>query len=277
MRDLRLSDVSVAYNGRKVIDGVDISVPALSWVALIGPNGAGKSTLLKAVTGLVDHTGTIEIGGRDSAGMSRRLLSQMVAFLPQRPVLPEGMTVAEYVAIGRTPYIPHWGTESVEDRDVVVRVLTRLGLDDLGLREIDTLSGGETQRVVLARALAQESQILLLDEPTSALDVGHQQQVLELIDELRLEQGLTVLAAVHDLTLAGQFADRLVLLDHGEVVSDGSAEEVLTEARIERHYGARVRVLAGDDGTGRPSVLPVRAPAGRKRVVVGDSSQEQPG
>ena len=273
MRDLNLSDVSVAYNGRKVVDGVEMTVPALSWVALIGPNGAGKSTLLKAVTGLVGHTGMIEIGGRDTAAMSRRLLSQLVAFLPQRPVLPDGMTVADYVAIGRTPYIPYWGTESSEDREVVARVLTRLGLDDLRLRDIDSLSGGETQRVVLARALAQESQILLLDEPTSALDVGHQQQVLELVDELRLEQGLTILAAVHDLTLAGQFADRLVLLDHGEVVIDGTAQEVLTEARIERHYGAMVRVLAGDDGTGT-AVLPIRVPAGGKRVGAGESSRE---
>ena len=257
MIDLRLTDVSVSFNGRKAVKGVGISVAARSWVALIGPNGAGKSTLLKAVAGLVDYTGTIEVESREASGISRRLLSQLVAFLPQRPVLPEGVTVADYVAIGRTPYVPYWGTESVEDREVVAKVLACLDLEALASRDIDSLSGGETQRVVLARALAQESQVLLLDEPTSALDVGHQQQVLELIDELRLEQGLTVLAALHDLTLAGEFADRLVLLDRGEVVSEGSAVEVLTEERIARHYGAKVRVVGEGDGAGL-TVIPVR-------------------
>ncbi|MGH8950848.1 MAG: ABC transporter ATP-binding protein [Acidimicrobiia bacterium] len=257
MLDLRLSQVSVAYNGRRAIDGVSLWVPAQSWVALIGPNGAGKSSLLKSVAGLVGYTGTIEIGGRGTAELDRRLLSRLAAFLPQRPLLPEGMTVADYVAIGRTPHIPYWGTESAEDLEVVATVLSRLGLESLGQRDIDSLSGGETQRVVLARALAQQSQLLLLDEPTSALDVGHQQQVLELIDELRLEQELTVLSSVHDLNLAGQFADRLVLLDEGRVVSEGSAAEVLTEERIERHYRARVRVVATEDSDGL-TVIPVR-------------------
>jgi iron complex transport system ATP-binding protein len=139
---------------------------------------------------------------------------------------------------------------------VVEKVLDRLDLAEIADRQIASLSGGEAQRAVLARALAQQSAILLLDEPTSALDVGHQQQVLELIDELRLEQGLTIISALHDLTLAGQFADHLVLLDKGEVVSEGDPSAVLTEETIKRYYHASVRVMMQPDSG--LSVIPIR-------------------
>jgi iron complex transport system ATP-binding protein len=251
-----LTGVSVAYNGHKVVKGVDVMIPAQSWVGLIGPNGAGKTTLLRAVAGLVGYEGTIEIGGQATVGMSRRRLSQLVAFLPQRPILPEGVSVIDYVAIGRTPYIPYWGAESAEDRVIVASVLERLDLLSLAQRQIESLSGGEAQRAILARALAQQSEVLLLDEPTSALDVGHQQQVLELIDELRNEQGLTVVSALHDLTLAGQYAGRLLLLNEGEVVSEGPARDVLTEDRIEKYYAATVRVVE-QAGAGL-TVIPIR-------------------
>jgi iron complex transport system ATP-binding protein len=271
--DLRLSEVAVAYNGTTVLNGVDVDVPARSWVALIGPNGAGKTTLLRAVAGLVGYSGTIEIGGRPALGMSRRRLSQLVAFLPQRPIMPEGVTVADYVSIGRTPYIPYWGSESAEDRAVVEEVLERLELAALAHRHIESLSGGESQRAVLARALAQRSEILLLDEPTSALDVGHQQQVMELVDDLRVEQGLTVLTALHDLTLAGQFASRLVLLDRGLVVSEGPAREVLTEERIRQHYAAMVRVV-DEPGAGL-TVIPVRSVSPASRATVPEEERTQ--
>jgi iron complex transport system ATP-binding protein len=260
MSRLGLVDLAVAYNGRRVVDGVSMHVEPRTWVALIGPNGAGKSTLLRAVASLVPYAGQIDIGGVPTAEMTRRHLSELVAFLPQRPVLPEGVTVADYVAIGRTPYVPYWGTESGHDREIISGVLERLELTTLSARHIDTLSGGEAQRVVLARALAQQSEILLLDEPTSALDVGHQQQVLELIDELRSEQGLTVLSALHDLTLAGQYADRLVMMRDGVVVSEGTAKSVLTAESIMMNYDARVRVV--DMGTTGLIVTPLRPKRG---------------
>lgn len=247
MSGLRLHGVGIAYGEKQVVDAVDVEVPNRSWVALIGPNGAGKTSLLKAVAGLIPYQGVIEIGGVPTGSLSRRALSRRVAFLPQRPVFPEGVEVTDYVAIGRTPYIPYWGVESSADREVVAKVLARLDLEDLADRSIDSLSGGEAQRAVLARALAQEAEILLLDEPTAALDVGHQQQVLELIDQLRLEQGLTVLSALHDLTLAAQYAQRLVLLDAGRVVSQGNAAEVLTREKIGLHYSARVRIVDHDE------------------------------
>lgn len=257
MTRIQLEEIAVSYNGTPVVNGVTTLIAPRTWVALIGPNGAGKSTLLRAVAGLVPYSGTIEIGGLPTAGMTRRYLSELVAFLPQRPILPEGVTVVDYVAIGRTPYVPYWGAETAHDRAVVASVLERLELTTLAYRDVDALSGGEAQRVVLARALAQQSEILLLDEPTSALDVGHQQQVLELIDELRAEQGLTVLSALHDLTLAGQYADRLLMMNGGVVVSDGPAKTVLTEDRIRDNYEARVRVV--DTGPGGLIVTPLRS------------------
>jgi iron complex transport system ATP-binding protein len=166
------------------------------------------------------------------------------------------MTVADYVTLGRTPYIPYLGMEGSRDLEVVSAVLERLELAPLADRPLGSLSGGEGQRAVLARALAQEAPVLLLDEPTAALDVGHQQQVLELVDELRRERGLTVLSAMHDLTLAGQFAEQLVLLDDGRTVASGPARAVLTEATIRRHYGASVRILV--DADGGIAVLPTR-------------------
>ena len=149
---------------------------------------------------------------------------------------------------------------------MVSEVLERLELHGLAHRRIESLSGGEAQRAVLARALAQRSEILLLDEPTSALDIGHQQQVMELIDDLRVEQDLTVLTALHDLTLAGQFAESLVLLDQGVVVAEGPARAVLTEERIQQHYAAKVRVVE-ESGAGL-TVIPVRSSTSSNRVTI---------
>ncbi|HXF57344.1 MAG TPA: ABC transporter ATP-binding protein [Actinomycetota bacterium] len=254
--DVALVDVSVAYDGVPAVRGLSTRVAEGAWLGLIGPNGAGKTTLLRAVAGLVAHAGRILVGGAEVQAMSRRRLSRTVAYVPQRPTIPEGMSVADYVLLGRTPYIPYLGTESGRDRRIVAEVLDRLGLAELADRPLGSLSGGEVQRAVLGRALAQRAPVLLLDEPTAALDVGHQQQVLELIDTLRTQEGLTILSAMHDLTLAGQFADRLLLLVGGSAVAEGPVHSVLTESVIREHYGAKVRILA--DPRGGVAVVPTR-------------------
>jgi len=174
--------------------------------------------------------------------------------------MPPEMTVQEYVLLGRTPYIGYLATERKSDHDAAHAAIVRLELDALAHRKLSSLSGGEAQRAVLARALAQEAPLLLLDEPTTALDVGRQQQVLEIVDELRATEGLTVLSAMHDLTSAGQYADRLALLDRGRLVAEGSAEEVLTRAIISRHYRADVRIV-GESESGLV-VVPVRGGGG---------------
>ena len=257
-RAVEAEGVAVSFNGTRALDGVTLELERGSWVCLIGPNGAGKTTMLRALAGLVPHDGRITLEGAPVNGLRRRELSKKVALVPQNPVIPLGMRVADYVLMGRTPYISYLGTESAADVMVAGSILERLDLVPFAERPLASLSGGELQRVILGKALAQEAPILLLDEPTSALDVGHQQQVLELVEELRLDRGLTVVSAMHDLTLAGQFADRLVLFDGGRVVSAGPARVVLTEAAIDRYYGASVRILATEhDGV---AVVPRRAP-----------------
>jgi iron complex transport system ATP-binding protein len=253
---LALRDLSVELGGSRILDGVSSSVEAGEWVTVIGPNGAGKSTLLRAIAGLITRKGAVEIRGDESAALGRSELARRVALVPQLPELPPSMTVAEYVLLGRTPHLGYFGRESGQDLEIADAALVRLDLVEFAARRLATLSGGERQRAVLARALAQQAPILLLDEPTNALDVGRGQQALELVDQLRREAGLTVLAAMHDLTLAGQYADRLLLLDRGRIVAAGGVPDVLTDELIGRHYGASVRVLW--DENGHVVVVPVR-------------------
>jgi iron complex transport system ATP-binding protein len=255
MIPISIERLSVSYNGIAAVQDFVMTVPGGAWVALIGPNGAGKTTVLRALAGAIDFDGEITIGPTPLREKSRRELARLVAYVPQRPFLPVGATVTDYVLMGRNPYIGYLSTESRADLDAVARVLDRLELSSFAQREITSLSGGEAQRAVLARALAQQAPLLLLDEPTSELDVGHQQQVLELVDELRVEVGLTVISTMHDLTLAGQYAESFVLLDGGRAVARGRAEEVLQEALISRHYGASVEIL---DGPAGPIVVPRR-------------------
>ena len=254
--DLSARDLAVALDGAPILAGVSLDVPAGTWLTVVGPNGAGKSTLLRALAGLVRADGSVELGGRATAGLRRREWARRVAFVPQDPVVPPGMSVAGYVLLGRTPHLGPLAREGATDLAVVARTLRQLDLTTLADRPLETLSGGERQRAIVARALAQEAPVLLLDEPTTALDVGPQQDVLELVDRLRREHELTVVSPMHDLTLAGQYADRLLLLDRGEVVVTGPPEAVLTQENLARFYGARVRVLV--DG-GALVVVPVRA------------------
>jgi cobalamin transport system ATP-binding protein len=250
--------VSVTYDARVVVRELHLEVGAGEWVGLIGPNGAGKTTVLRAAAGLVPHAGRIGVGSRALAGLGAKAIARLIAFVPQSPQMPAGMSVAQYVLLGRSPHLSYLGREGARDREVVAGVLRRLSLDGLAARPLDRLSGGERQRAAIARALAQESPVLLVDEPTSSLDVGTQQDVLELIDGLRAERGLTVIAAMHDLTLAGQYSDRLVLIVGGEVRAVGRPAAVLTEQMIAEHYGARVRVLRLPGAA--PVVAPVRSP-----------------
>jgi cobalamin transport system ATP-binding protein len=250
-----LAGVTVELGGRPVVDAVDAAVERGEWLALIGPNGAGKTTLLRAIARLVPFRGEISLAGRLSPELTRSELARLVAVVPQEPSTPPWMTVAEYVLLGRFPHLGPLAKEGARDRDAAARALARLDLLSFVHRRLGTLSGGEKQRVVVARALAQEASIVLLDEPTAALDIGHQQQALDLLDVLRQESGLTLVAAMHDLTLAAQYADRMLLLDNGRVVADGSPVDVLTEARIAEHYGAAIDVV---DVGGRIAVLPRR-------------------
>ncbi len=249
MTSLVFDNVRVSYNSRTAVAGFSESVKPGEWLCIIGPNGAGKSSLLRSIAGVTRHDGRILVDGSPLSARSSRRRAQLIAYVPQSPVLPSGMSGMEYVLLGRNPFVTHFGRESGHDHSMVRDVIERLDLVELARRDVDTLSGGERQRLVIARAIAQEAPVLLLDEPTSALDIGHQQQALELVDRLRREHGLTVVSAMHDLTLAGIYSDRLVLMHAGHCVAQGTAEEVLRPETLGEFYGVSVRVHREADGT----------------------------
>jgi iron complex transport system ATP-binding protein len=262
---LRAERVWVSLDGAKVVQDVGLALEKGDWLGLIGPNGAGKTTLLRAVAGLVPYDGSIRIEGDEVSSLGRRAAARRVAVVPQIPVIPPDTTVLEYVVLGRTPHLGYSGTPGPRDVVAARSALARLDGAHLGDRRLGSLSGGERQRAVLARAVAQDASLLLLDEPTSALDVGAQQQVLELVASLRADGSLTVLSAMHDLTHAGQYADRLLLLDGGQEQASGPPSEVLTEQLIARHFGASVRIVA-DAETGI-AVVPLRPPVEAEQPV----------
>lgn len=247
--------LTVRRGGVPVVRDADLQVTDGDWLGLVGPNGAGKTSLLHALCGLLAAEGDVVVAGYDPAGTSRRVLAQRIALMPQQPIVPPGMTVRELVTLGRAPYLRAFRTETAADRAAVQSAVSRLELQGFVDRPASALSGGELQRVILARALAQEPRVLLLDEPTSALDIGHQQTVLDLVDDLRRTDDITVVAAMHDLTLAGQYSTRLVMLDEGRIVADDAPDEVLKPDMLFAVYGARVEVLTRASG---PAVVPER-------------------
>jgi len=254
---LEVRDLGVQVDRHRLLDGVSFDVAPGEWLFILGPNGAGKTTLMRAIAGLQPiASGTVRIAGHNAATLRARDRARLVALVPQTPLVPSGMRVIDYVLLGRTPHLRFFATEGRADLDAASAALDTLALGDLADRTVDSLSGGERQRVTIARALAQETPVLLLDEPTTSLDIGHQQDVLELVDGLRRARQLTVIATMHDLTLAGHYADRLVLLRGGRIVETGTANDVMTEENLMRYYGARVAVVDGPHGR---VVVPYRA------------------
>lgn len=254
-------DLAVTIDGVPILQPLDLRVKPGEWLSVIGPNGAGKSTLLRALAGVSKASGDVRIGEDSLSALSRLRRAQLVAWVPQAPVIPAGMHVLDYVLLGRTPHRHPLAAEGPDDLAIVHDVLSDLDLSRLAARDVSTLSGGERQRAIIARALAQQAPVLLLDEPTSALDLGHQQEVVLLLDRLRSD-GHTIISTMHDLTLAGQSADRLVLLTCGEVMAHGSATEVLTEQHLSDYYGADVSV-SHIDGNVVVVPRPLRLPHAR--------------
>ena len=243
---LQLRGVSVAYGSRHALRDVDLDLSPGERVCLVGPNGAGKSTLVRCLTGLLAPTaGSVIMGGRPMASVSRTELARTLAVVPGSVRMPFSMTVREVVMLGRTPYLHAWAGPSPVDVAAVAGALGRVGIPALGDRDVRTLSMGERQLTLIAMALAQGCSTLILDEPTVHLDLRHQVAIMELLVRLSVDEGMTVLAVLHDLSLAGHFFPRLVMLDQGQVVADGASREVLTHDRIRAVYGVEPRFVAG--------------------------------
>jgi iron complex transport system ATP-binding protein len=247
--------ICVGYEGRPVISGLDLEVAVGSIVGLIGPNGSGKSTLLNTIARLLRPTaGTVLLDGKAITTMRSTEIARRLAILPQSPTAPGTLTVAELVEQGRYPYAGPLRMLRRQDHEAIDTALTLTGMTSFAHRPIDGLSGGERQRAWIALALAQDTDYLLLDEPTTFLDIGHQLEVLELVERLHRERSLTVVMVLHDINQAARFCERVIVMRSGAVVKDGSAREVLTEHLLADVFGVRARIIL-DDESGRPLCL----------------------
>lgn len=255
---LQASHVTFGVNGTAILKGVSLSLRPGEFVGLIGPNGAGKSTLLKVVSGLWrEAQGYIELLGKPLSRYRPKEVAQRVAYVPQSTSLDFPFTAREIVLMGRSPHLGRFQLESPHDRTIAERAMRITETLPLAGRLVNTLSGGEQQRVLIARALAQEPRILLLDEPTNNLDIKHELAILDLIRALAHEQGLGVIAALHELSLAARFCDRIVLLDQGAVVAEGQPAAVLTPDTLAQVFGVEVEVRP-EPLTNRLHLTPLR-------------------
>ena len=254
---LEADGVGFAYGETPVLRDVALRVAPGELVGIIGPNGSGKTTLVRLLSGVLPPaTGTIRLGGRPLATLRRREVARTIAVVPQDPALEFPFTALEVVLMGRAPHLPALGFPRAHDVAVARAAMARLEVAALESRPLDRVSGGERQRIFLARALAQEPALLLLDEPTTHLDLRHQAGIHDVVRELARRDGLAAVSVLHDLNLAALYCDRLVLLAGGAVARVGTAEEVLAPDVLSAAYDARVHVGV-NPLTGGPIVLPV--------------------
>jgi len=256
------------YDSDDVLRGLDLELRPGELLGVLGPNGSGKSTLVRALTGIVPlRQGHVAIDGRPLETYSRRELARTIAVVPQWRDELFHFTVFETVLMGRTPYLRRWQREGARDRAVVDDCLRAADATHLAGRFVTDLSGGEQQRVHIARALAQDTDILLLDEPTTHLDINHQIDIFELLTRLRDQRGLAVLCVLHDLNLAAEYCDRVALIRAGRAVRTGGPQEAITAPVLRQVYGLDLPVVA-DEFSGRPRVLVRRRGAGPERKAV---------
>ena len=243
---LSVQHLSFAYGPRRILEDVSFEVASGAFCALLGPNGSGKSTLVKAIAGVHRaQAGTVRVEGRETSSLGRRELAKVVGYVPQAGDAPFDLTVREAVMLGRTP---HFGlSPRTEDRAKVEDAIARMGLGEIAERSMYELSGGQAQRALIARALAQDTRVLLLDEPTSALDLRYQIETLQLVRQITREEGISALIAIHDLNHAARYCDQIVVLHGGRLVADGSPADALQAPVLRAVYEVDVEVAARED------------------------------
>ncbi len=274
-----LDGVSAGYDRNLVIENLSLKVAEGEMAALLGPNGAGKSTLLRTLTGLLKPSaGVIRLYGADLTRLKAAERARLIAVVPQDFNTPMAYTVAELAMMGRTALLKSWQQPTLADIQIVERALVYTDVSDLRDRPLDALSGGEKQRAVIAMALAQEPRIIVMDEPTTHLDLNHSLEIMQIVERLNREQGVTVLMTSHDLNLAAEFCRRLILMDHGRVVADGVPGAVLKENTLREVYHCDLRIRE-DVLSGKLFVVPARrlslpqsASAARVHVIAGGGS-----
>nr|WP_250811498.1 ABC transporter ATP-binding protein [Neorhizobium tomejilense] len=260
---LTASGLSAGYNHAEILHGLDLAVPPGRITAVVGANACGKSTLLRTMSRLISPSqGHVLLDGKSIHRIPSRELARTLGLLPQSPIAPEGITVADLVSRGRHPHQSLFSRWTRKDDEAVESALAATKTIELAERPVDELSGGQRQRVWIAMALAQQTDVLLLDEPTTFLDINHQVEVLDLLTDLNHARGTTVVMVLHDLNLAARYADYLVAIAEGRVHVAGSPEDVLTEENVRQVFGLESRVIT-DPTSGRPIMLPI----GRHRMA----------
>lgn len=257
-----------SYGTTAVLSSIDFRAAQGEWWGIIGPNGSGKSTLLHLLSGIeTPTTGSVQLLGREIGSYSRKAIARVMAVLQQEGLMPTGFTVREVLEMGRYPFLNWLGRETSSDSaELIDSILDRLDLTPLADRRIDELSGGQRQRAALGKVMVQEPSLLLLDEPTTYLDIRYQQRFMDLIAAWRRESGITVISVLHDLNLAAQYCDRLLMLNHGRIAGSGTPEEVLTEDNI-RHIFQIDPSIVKHPVNGAPQVL---LTANTQRVLYND-------
>ncbi|QYJ04190.1 ABC transporter ATP-binding protein [Nocardioides panacisoli] len=260
---LTAENLVLGYDRHDVVHDLTLAVPTGRVTAIVGANGCGKSTLLRGLSRLLrPRAGRVLLGEQELHRMSHAAVARHVGLLPQQPIAPEGITVADLVSRGRYPHQGMFSRWVGEDDAIVADAMTRTGISDLAERRIDELSGGQRQRVWIAMVLAQQPEVLLLDEPTTYLDVAHQVEILDLLREVNGERGTTVVMVLHELNLAARYADHMVVMTNGRIHAEGAPGEVLTEATVRDAFGLDA-VVAPDPVTAGPMVVPRCGPPSR--------------
>ncbi len=257
---ITVRDVTFRYAGTPVVDAVSFTVARGELLCIIGANGAGKTTLLRLISGsLVPERGSVLLAGEETRASTPRARAMVAAMVPQMEPVVLPVTVRSAVLMGRYPHLSGFGFERAEDHAAADEAMRLCGVDELAERAVTQLSGGEQHRVLMARALAQATPLLLLDEPNAHLDLRHQKQLFELLCVLKRRHGKTIVCVTHDLNLAAAYADRILVMDHGGVAADGPPADVLTPALILRHFGVHVERVALHNGGFGLYVLPSHA------------------
>jgi iron complex transport system ATP-binding protein len=269
MLKLEVNSITLSYNHLPVVQDLSFKLQPGELVGIIGPNGCGKTSIIKALSRvLTPRSGQILLEGKNLQHYSRSVLARLTGVVPQNPSLPETFTVAEVVLLGRNPYLGLLRNESLHDLEISWQAMARTGISHLAERRLGELSGGERQRVTLARVLAQEPHIILLDEPTANLDIRHQIEILDLIKGLCREKELIVLIALHDLNLASQYCDRLILMKEGQIHVEGTPQQVITTANIKEVYGTASQVYPHPENN-----LPVVLVGGKRPAASGNGEK----
>lgn len=255
---LRINNITCRYESTNVLENIDFSAKGGDFIGVVGPNASGKSTLLKSISKVLKpHTGVVLLNERDVYTLKSAEIAKNLAVVPQESVISFAFTALEVVLMGRTPHLNRFEMESTQDLIIAQKSMELTNTWYLAERPIDTLSGGEKQRIIIARALTQEPRVLLLDEPTDHLDINHQIEILDLIKRLSKEKEMVVIGVFHDLNIVSQYCERLILLHKGRIFAAGGARDVLTGENIEKVYGVKVTVKQ-DDISGKLLIHPQR-------------------